>query len=941
MASPAGSSQLAALCAVASFIWLARSIENHQLIEQPRLSALLCLLISGVAAFVASFFSLWLPGANGRFDDDLGVLRLSRVSLPRKPRRYFLPCLVVCIILRLEAFHRVSYDIQCSSPGIESWLPLFVVAYELLRGRGPRPDADEKFYDEIHHTIFDDIGQWIHEIKLSLIIGILTLSYGVYLSSLQGTRSTFFCSSLGNPSLVLFLQWAGLFLDTSIVVLFWRILASARTTKSRLKTLSGILLTTAGGVGVLHSISRFLQRSNPMSSYSGGLDSLYAFDTAVDGMMLSVFLISASLLTTEGSPLSLVGIVTFLSGILSAIQQTSLIGTWENVSPTTSYLALIFICNGFAFFVYANNLRSVVFVHRAFIVLILILITLAATIFTIIVGSRAIDGHPIERLVYDGRVEGDRWLINAKVSGSLPVAVREYVERHDGRPPPRGFDTWFKFAMDRNSPVLDNFAQMERDLSPFWGIAPEMVRDGVRQAADEHDIVLVKIKNGTPIYDSVSGASASIMDDIMAMIKSFGEHLPDLEFAVNLDERPRVLASWDKIPTGKHSSLGKLLSRRSSTDGAALRIDRIIGNYTRLRDLREMTALACAPGTKSRSGVHWDVRDICTPCLQPQSPDSQYLADWPQALELCHQPDLFRLHGFHMTAQPNYGPLPELLPVFSRSKTDSYSDILIPLRRHDESLELVDTDVKFQAKQKKLFWRGKLDGNPDKELLQGGHQERLIHLINNASKTDEVTILLPGSNRPGTYSYEHASAAELNNLLPIDVGFIGPSRSCGEDCAARHEFGFKEDTDEESIIAQSLTNQYVLVMDTDNGPPKGFLPVLRSGSVPFLSSIFKEWYTERLLPWVHFVPIDIRFHALHGTLAYFTGIGETGEVRLNGRDVKLDGKPDNAKWIAEQGRGFASKALRREDMEVYLFRLLLEWARLVDDNRDKMGFTLP
>ena len=52
-------------------------------------------------------------------DDDLGPRRAGRASLPSKPRRYFLPGLVVCIIARLEMFHRVSLDLQCSKPGIE------------------------------------------------------------------------------------------------------------------------------------------------------------------------------------------------------------------------------------------------------------------------------------------------------------------------------------------------------------------------------------------------------------------------------------------------------------------------------------------------------------------------------------------------------------------------------------------------------------------------------------------------------------------------------------------------------------------------------------------------------------------------------------------------------------------------------------------------------
>lgn len=105
--------------------------------EQPRLSSLLVLLIAALSAYGVSFGAVWLPGANGRFgeyqnphlpqerrlltatDDELAPLKVKRTNLPKKPRRYFLPGLVFCILLRLEIFHRVTLDLQCSKAGIE------------------------------------------------------------------------------------------------------------------------------------------------------------------------------------------------------------------------------------------------------------------------------------------------------------------------------------------------------------------------------------------------------------------------------------------------------------------------------------------------------------------------------------------------------------------------------------------------------------------------------------------------------------------------------------------------------------------------------------------------------------------------------------------------------------------------------------------------------
>lgn len=45
-----------------------------------------------------------------------------------------------------------------------------------------------------------------------------------------------------------------------------------------------------------------------------------------------------------------------------------------------------------------------------------------------------------------------------------------------------------------------------------------------------------------------------------------------------------------------------------------------------------------------------------------------------------------------------------------------------------------------------------------------------------------------------------------------------------------------------------------------------------------------------------------------------------------------------AKAIAEAGKAWAERVLRREDVLVYVYRLLLEYARVVDAGRERMGW---
>ena len=58
---------------------------------------------------------------------------------------------------------------------------------------------------------------------------------------------------------------------------------------------------------------------------------------------------------------------------------------------------------------------------------------------------------------------------------------------------------------------------------------------------------------------------------------------------------------------------------------------------------------------------------------------------------------------------------------------------------------------------------------------------------------------------------------------------------------------------------------------------------------------------------------------------------------MHGRPVVIEGHEREGARIAENGREWANRVLRKEDMEIYFFRLLLEWGRLTDDDRDSIG----
>jgi hypothetical protein len=73
--------------------------------------------------------------------------------------------------------------------------------------------------------------------------------------------------------------------------------------------------------------------------------------------------------------------------------------------------------------------------------------------------------------------------------------------------------------------------------------------------------------------------------------------------------------------------------------------------------------------------------------------------------------------------------------------------------------------------------------------------------------------------------------------------------------------------------------------------------------------------------------LDITLRDLWYTMAYFLGF------------QGIQAHDSEGEQIATEGRLWAEKVLRKEDMLLYVHRVLLEYARLCDDDRDRLGFT--
>ena len=113
-------------------------------------------------------------------------------------------------------------------------------------------------------------------------------------------------------------------------------------------------------------------------------------------------------------------------------------------------------------------------------------------------------------------------------------------------------------------------------------------------------------------------------------------------------------------------------------------------------------------------------------------------------------------------------------------------------------------------------------------------------------------------------------------------------------------------------VPQLLNFYFKYLMSIDGNTFVSRLPLfLSSGSVPFRAGIYSEWYDEWLEENKHYLQIQLDYSDLDAKLQW--AMENDDEMRV----------------IGQQGRIFAKQRLRNQDMECYMYRLLLEYAAMV------------
>ncbi|TGJ78362.1 hypothetical protein E0Z10_g10403 [Xylaria hypoxylon] len=559
------------------------------------------------------------------------------------------------------------------------------------------------------------------------------------------------------------------------------------------------------------------------------------------------------------------------------------------------------------------------------------------------------DGHPISGLIENAYARFSGLL--GKRSWSLAHAAARYRELR-GRHPPPGFDKWFEEAQSHDAIIVEEFFdRIHHDINPFWGTDPQEMRRQAR--ALPHAI---RVRNGKIAHPKDHDANPPREDRLELwekLVQDMLPYLPDLDIPVNLFDEPRMLVPWEDIArnVAEEQTSRRLFPPREAaaertsfldvdTDPPQAFDPEWIDDKPRYWDY---VSRACPPNSPARKV---QPLETATPidAIFPTSPNMSYMGDggfisnFTQAQDSCLQPHLRDMHGtfvepFSMVTST------KLFPFFSGSKLSVNNELLIPAAMYLSSETRYSGGTKhggpWAGKKNGLVWRGTASGGRNQEHNWWHYQRhRFVQMLNSSA----VALVQSGDSGAGP-TFTLKAASSYNMSAPREGQLLGPWLHEWSDVGfnrldcwpERHDWLGRlrldcpyTDPFFALVASKPMAEQYnyKFLPDIDgNSYSARWRGFLLSTSCPLKATVYTEWHDDRLMPWLHFVPFDNTFMDIYAIMDYF-----------------LDGHDAEGQRIAEEGRNWASKVLRREDMMLYMWRLLLEYARVLDPQRDRLGF---
>ncbi|RKL36709.1 hypothetical protein BFJ72_g8258 [Fusarium proliferatum] len=486
--------------------------------------------------------------------------------------------------------------------------------------------------------------------------------------------------------------------------------------------------------------------------------------------------------------------------------------------------------------------------------------------------------HPIKQLTQEAAPIFGRKLSNQ--SRTYAAAVKQYKKRY-GLDPPPGFEAWFQYALKHNSPIIDEFDTIHSAISPFLKLSGKEVSEIIGKVYNtpRSEVWLCEFSGKTAKTKcqhpsrSYDRHYSYIFDKLLWNLPGV---LPDVKFLINHFDEPRVVIP----PQG---------------DG----VDKAIRlNDVSMKPTWDALTRSC-PSHKTYRDDQSTVETFGLPFVKYRLSES----------DLCKHPGYKDMHGTFISPK-TFRLIEGLAPVLSTGAFSTMGDILFPSPAYvEEEFQYNKThDVPWSEKKNNLYWTGSTTGGYALDDQWRNHQrQRFVTLAQNLGQQEHTYL----REKNGVIST--VKSWFLNGRL-YDVGFTRIFQCDRKFCRDQKTFfNVKPWADKDAALHSKLA------FDLDgNGISGRYYKLLSSNTLPLKQALLREWHDERLVPWVHYIPVSQSLEELPELVNYLT-LNEAGQ-RV-------------AEKVARQGREWMVRAVREVDMTIYTWRLLLELARLQDPTR--------
>ncbi|WEW55318.1 hypothetical protein PRK78_000747 [Emydomyces testavorans] len=518
------------------------------------------------------------------------------------------------------------------------------------------------------------------------------------------------------------------------------------------------------------------------------------------------------------------------------------------------------------------------------------------------------DAHPIAQLLSKSQTS---WKdIRSRQSKTLEEAVKEYQRRYK-LPPPPNFEVWFKFAKARGVALIDEYDTIYHALLPFWGLQPKIIRDRAKEALGfDNALIGVLIRNGNiALVDGGGDGQLWKREALAGMITKFVRYLPNMDLAFNTHDEPRVIIPSD--------DLQRLVSHALDASIPQLRNRSMENIWTSPADLNKGDRIEEFRTTRFNWFPHqptWTTSRSSCPVDSPArdlnegAPDKVgaysfsdlgFVYNITAFSDICLSPSL--RYTFGMFDRPNaMNIVHDLFPIFSESKVSSFQDILYPSPWYwaGRVTYEADKDPSWDKKKDQMYWRGSTTGGFSR--AGGWRRQHRQHFVKNINALGDAKILEKHDGKWTTKSVKRSDFEPLFNVSFSHVGQCDP-----EDCDAQTQFFHLVEP-----APQQDAWGYKYLVDIDGNAFSGrYYALLKSNSLVYKSAVFREWHSEWIRPWVHYIPLSLKGDEHLESVRYFAKEEE-------GRRY--------AAFIAQESSKWAKKALNNDALEVWFFRLLLE-----------------